>query len=98
MHINKTGALRGDGAWDVETARGPGSLMLTGNAASDVFDYVFGDVDGTEWAVPGCVVPGGAVYVLTFTKPTYMGETQFSQSMRKVDDDLASLKRLLEGA
>ncbi len=100
VQIVTTGSLRKDGAWDVATVRGPGSLKLTGNAASGVFDYLFTDVDGTVWAVPGRVVPGGggAVYVLTFTKPADMGEAQFSQSMRKVDDDLASLKRTLEGA
>ena len=88
------------GVWNLETARGPGQLTLKGDAASGVIDEVFVDADGNAWTVPGRVVSagGGAVVVMTFTKPSGVNEIQFFQGMAQMDDELDTLKRVLEGA
>jgi len=89
-----------DGTWDMETTRGAGTLILKGDATSGVLDHVFVDGQGVSWPVPARVVSAGkgAVYVLTFTKPGTLTESQFTQGMRHLDDELATLKRVIESA
>lgn len=99
IHNVKAAKPRASGIWNVETARGPGQLTLKGDAASGVVDEVFVDADGNAWTVPGRVVSagGGAVVVMTFTKPSGVNEIQFFQGMAQMDDELDTLKRVLEG-
>lgn len=87
------------GAWTMETVDVPGQLSLKSDAASGVIDHVFVDEDGVSWTVPGRVVAagGGSVVTFVFTKPGRVSETQFAQNMRQLDDELATLKRTLEG-
>ena len=100
IHNVKSVTLRASGIWNLETARGPGQLTLKGDAASGVIDEVFVDAMGHAWTVPGRVVSGGggAVVVMTFTKPGGINDAQFFQGMAQMDDELEALKRVLEGA
>jgi len=88
------------GLWEVETSRGQAQLSIKGDAASGTLDHAFRDATGASWTVPGRVVAagGGAVVVMIFTKPTALSDSQFTQAMRQIDDELAALKRVLEGA
>jgi len=76
----------------------PGRTISHGDAGSRVVDYTRVDDAGHRWAVAGRVVPAGdgAVYVVTFTKPTMVSDAEFAAAMRRMDDELSSLKRALE--
>ncbi len=86
--------------WDVDTAQGPARITLKLDAASGVVDHVVTDNKGGSWPIPGRVVPagGGAVVMLTFTKPATYSDAQFAADMRIADEELAALKRLVESA
>ncbi len=85
------------GIWSMDTPRGTATLTIKADAASGVIDHTLRDGAGTLH-VPGRVVGagGGAVLMMTFTKPSHQSESQFSLDMRQVDDELAALKRILE--
>ncbi len=99
IHNVKAVTPRASGIWNIQTARGNGQLTLKGDAASGVLDEVFVDADGNAWNVPGRVVAaaGGAVVVMTFTKPSGVTENQFVQGMAQMDDELDALKHVIEG-
>ncbi len=88
-----------NGIWDVDKLDGPARLTIK-TEASGVFDHVVSASDGSEISVPGRVLPigGGAVVMMTFTRPPAYSDTQFAQDMRTVDEELAALKRVLESA
>lgn len=86
------------GDWIMETPRGPGRLHLKTSAASGIVDHEFIDAQEGRWEVPARVVPGGdgAVFMMTLTKPEPMPESDFQAGMELLDDELATLKRILE--
>ncbi len=67
-------------------------------AGSGVIDHTRIDAAGHHWTVAARVVAagGGAVYIVTFTKPTMVPDAEFASAMRRVDDELSALKRVLE--
>jgi hypothetical protein len=75
-----------------------GRNISRSDAGTGVIDYTRVDDAGHHWAVAARVVAagGGAVYVVTFTKPTMVPEAEFTAAMRRVDDELSALKRVLE--
>lgn len=85
------------GVWAIETAQGTAELTIKSDAASGVLDHTIKDGAATLH-VPGRIVGagGGAVLVMTFTKPVHQSESQFTTDMRQVEDELAALKRVLE--
>ncbi len=87
-------------SWDVDTIGGPACLIIRTDASSGVFDHVVSLSDGAEVSIPGRVLPigGGAVVMMTFTRPPAYSDAQFAQDMRTVDEELAALKRELEKA
>jgi len=99
IHNVKAVTPRAAGIWNLQTARGQGQLTLKGDAANGIIDEVFVDADGNAWNVPGRVVAagGGAVVVMTFTKPSGVNDNQFFQGMAQMDDELETLKRVIEG-
>ena len=88
----------GAGQWDLETAQGSARLTIKADKASGVCDHTLVDGAGHSWTVPGRVVAagGGAVLVLTFTKPPAFSAAQFDTDMGRVDEELAALKRVVE--
>ena len=87
------------GVWEMETPRGAAQLTIKGDAASGVLDHTIHESTGQTLHVPGRIVPagGGAVVIMTFTKPAQQSESQFNHDMRQVEDELGALKRALEG-
>lgn len=98
-HTVKSAKSSGGGQWDLETPKGHARLTIKADKTSGVFDHVLVDASGHSWTVPGRVVAagGGAVLILTFTKPPAFSAHQFEADMAYVDEELAALKRLAEG-
>jgi len=88
------------GVWDIDTAQGPARLTLKTDPALGVIDHVVMDTKGNSWPIPGRVVAagGGAVVMMTFTKPASFSDAQFALDLRMVDEEFAALKRVLESA
>ena len=86
------------GVWSMDTTRGKVEVTVTGDTVSGVFDQTIRDGASTV-QIPGRVVAagGGAVVIMTFTKAAHQAESQFSHDMRQVEDELAALKRAIEG-
>ncbi len=75
-----------------------GDGVTHADAASGVVDHTRIDASGHTWTVAGRVVTAGsgAVYVLTFVKPTMVSDAEFDGAMRKIEEELSALKRSLE--
>lgn len=75
-----------------------GRHISRSDAGTGVIDYTRVDDAGHQWTVAARVVAagGGAVYIVTFTKPTMVSEAEFTAAMRRADDELSALKRVLE--
>lgn len=75
-----------------------GGAITRSDAETGVVDRTLIDAAGNPWTLAARVVAagGGAVYVVTFTKPTIVSEADFAAAMRRVDDELSALKRTLE--
>ncbi|HET8631370.1 MAG TPA: hypothetical protein VFL91_28445 [Thermomicrobiales bacterium] len=86
-----------DGDWLIDTPRGPGRLRLRPDAASGILDHEFIDPREGRWDVPARVVPAGerAIFIMTLTRPTGMAERDFVTGLALLDDELATLQRLL---
>jgi hypothetical protein len=88
-----------EGNWLIETPRGPGQLRLKTHAAHGIVDHEFIDAQEGRWEVPARVVPAGddgTVFMMTLTKPAQMPEPDFQVGMKLLDEEFATLKRLLE--
>lgn len=88
----------GEGDWNIETPRGPGRLRLKSNAMFGIVDHEFIDPREGSWKVPARVVPAGegSVFMMTLTKPDPMSEIAFQDGMTKLDEELATLKQIIE--
>lgn len=77
-----------------------GAAVTRSDAATGVLDHTLTDAAGRHWTVAARVTPAGsgAVYVLTFVKPSLVSDGEFADALRRVDEDLAALKRALESA
>jgi hypothetical protein len=63
-----------------------------------ILDHEFIDAQEGRWEVPTRVVPagGGSVFMMTLANPPAMTEQEFLAGMKLLDEELATLKRLLE--
>ena len=86
------------GTWELDTPRGPGRLALRPEPRFGILDHTFIDTQDGRWDVPARVVVagGGSVFMLTLTKPEGMAEADFQAGSALLDDELRTLKRLLE--
>ncbi|HEX5501603.1 MAG TPA: hypothetical protein VFW96_03205 [Thermomicrobiales bacterium] len=86
-----------DGDWLIETPHGAGRLCLRPDAASGILDHAFIDPREGRWDVPARVVPAGdhAVFIMALTKPAGLAERDFATGLALLDDELATLQRLL---
>ena len=100
--IHNVRAIRplGGGAWEIETPRGAGRLIPSFEEAHGILDHAFVDPREGRWDVPARVVPVGAnacVYMITLAKPAAMPEEAFAQGMTLVQEELQTMKKILEG-
>lgn len=89
-----------EGDWIIGTPRGTGRLRLKTTASFGIVDHEFIDAQEGRWEVPARVVPTGnaSVFMMTLTKPEPMSEQDFQQGMLLLDEELATLKQLLEAS
>ena len=97
-HTAKSARPTGPGRWTFESARGTIHVTMKGDRANGVFDHTVEDAKGNSILIPGRVVPagGGAVFMITFTKPPSVNESEFETDLGQVDDELRALKRVVE--
>ncbi|CAN5331934.1 polyketide cyclase [soil metagenome] len=88
----------GDGEWIVETANGPISVRFAAENQLGVLDHVVTLESGQEILVPMRVVPNGAGSEVIFTlfQKAEMSDEQFTHDAQLVEQDLKTLKALLE--
>ena len=87
-----------DGWWLMDTPRGPGRLRIRPHERMGILDHEFIDAREGRWLVPTRVVAvgDGALLMMTFAKPDALPDEAFRQGMRLLDEELETLKRLLE--
>jgi hypothetical protein len=97
-HTAKSARATGPSRWTFESARGPIHVTIKGDRATGVFDHTVDDAKGNSILIPGRVVPagGGAVFMVTFTKPASVSDGEFQSDLTQVDDELRALKRVME--
>jgi hypothetical protein len=85
--------------WEIQTPRGAGKLIPRSDQTSAILDHEFVDPKEGSWEVSGRIVPAGAkdsVYMITLVKPPYMPEEAFRQGMPLVEEELQTMRRILE--
>lgn len=88
------------GGWAVVASpAGWQRLEIKADRPRGVFDYTLIGRSGRPWSIPARVVPagGGAVVMMTFSRPEAMPEAEFQAGLKNVDDEMAALKRTLQG-
>lgn len=87
-----------DGYWLMETPRGEGKLKVHPQMKYGLLDHEFVDKGEGKWVVPARVVPTpeGCHLMMTFSKPPALTDQLFEQGMKLLDEELATLKKILE--
>ena len=88
------------GRWEMDTPRGKAILVPHYDRADGILDHEFVDASEGVWRVSARIVPAGpseSVYMITLPKPDPMPAQAFQAGMRLMDDELAALKRCIEG-
>lgn len=87
------------GGWAVVSSpAGWQRLEIKADRARGVLDYTLIGRSGRPWSIPARVVPagGGAVVMMTFSRPEAMSEAEFQAGLKNVDDEFAALKKILQ--
>jgi quinol monooxygenase YgiN len=86
------------GWWLMDTPRGPGRLRIRPSERTGILDHEFIDAQEGRWMVPARVVAvgDGVLLMMTFINPDALPDEAFRQGMRLLDEELETLKRLLE--
>ncbi|MBM3514671.1 MAG: DUF4170 domain-containing protein, partial [Alphaproteobacteria bacterium] len=87
------------GGWAVVSSpAGWQRLEIKADRARGVLDYTLIGRSGRPWSIPARVVPagGGAVVMMTFSRPESMSEAEFQAGLKNVDDEFAALKKILQ--
>jgi hypothetical protein len=89
-----------EGWWLLDTPRGPGRLRIGPNERTGVLDHEFIDAHEGRWLVPTRVVAVAdrTLLMMTFTKPDALLDEAFRQGMGLLEEELETLKRLLESS
>jgi hypothetical protein len=85
--------------WEIQTPRGTGRLVPYYDQASGILDHEFVDPKEGSWQASARIVPAGAkdsVYIITLVKPPSMPEEAFRQGMPLVEEELQTMKRILD--
>lgn len=90
---------RSNGEWTVETPQGPVKIRIAGKNDLGVLDHHVRPTAGAELFVPMRVVPNGSGSEVLFTLFRLPGvsDESYAEDMRLVEQDLRSLKSLMEG-
>lgn len=89
----------GNNEWEIQTPRGAGKLVPHYKQEFGILDHEFIDPKEGSWSVSARIVPAGAedsVYMITLVKPPKMPEQAFRQGMPLVEEELQSMKHILE--
>ncbi len=86
------------GWWEMGTPRGSGRLRINAERRFGILDHDFVN-DEAHWTVPARVVSNGsgAELMMTFYQPPGLGEAELDRLMSLVGEEMAMLKRILEG-
>ncbi|TXT25971.1 MAG: hypothetical protein FD131_4430 [Rhodocyclaceae bacterium] len=86
--------------WLVETPQGPVTIRLAGQNPFGVVDHDVVPASGPAVHVPMRIVPNGSGSEVLFTlfRTPEMSDERFAEDLRLVEQDLATLKRVLERA
>lgn len=84
--------------WLMDTPRGAARLRIRGNAEEGLLDHDYLDREAS-WTVPARVVPNGegSEFLITFFQPPGFSDTYFDEQSALIDNEMAALKRELEG-
>ena len=99
VHNVKSIRPLGQNEWEIETPRGKGRLIPHFEPAFGILDHEFVDPKEGSWGATARIVPAGAkdcVYVITLVKPPAMPAEAFRQGMQLVQDELETMRRILE--
>jgi len=90
---------KSNGKWIAETPQGPVKVRFTGKNNFGVLDHYVNPGPGVEVFVPMRVVPNGSgsEVFLTLFQTAGMSDERFAEDIRWVEQDLKTLKRILEG-
>ena len=88
-----------NGAWVIETPQGPVTIRFVSRNELGVLDHSVSPSPGVTIAVPMRVVPNasGSEVLLTLFQLPEMSAEQYAKDMEWVEQDLATLKQVLEG-
>ncbi len=83
----------------VETPQGPVNVRFSKKNDFGILDHYVSPAPGVEVFVPMRVVPNGSgsEVVLTLFQTAGMSDEKFAEDIRWVEQDLKTLKRILEG-
>ena len=81
----------------MQTPNGAARLRIRPDKSSGTLDHDFHSPEA-QWTVPARVVPNGSgsLFTITFFQPPVFSDDVFDQQTALVDQELATLKRLLE--
>jgi hypothetical protein len=99
--IHNVKAIRpvGRNEWEIQTPRGAGRLIPHFDQRSGILDHEFVDPKEGSWEVSARIVSAGtkdSVYMITLVKPPSMPEEAFRQGMPLVEEELQTMKRVLD--
>lgn len=86
------------GQWTLETPQGPVKVRMAEKNDFGVLDHTASPSPGVEVLVPMRVVPNeqGSEVIFTLFRRPEMSDAQYAQDMGMVEQDLKSLKNILE--
>ena len=89
---------RSKGAWIIDTPRGAMTIRLAKKNASGILDHYLSPSPGVEVFVPMRVVPNsqGSEVIFTLFQPPEMSDGQYANDIGLVQQDLSSLKQVME--
>lgn len=87
-----------DGYFLMDGPRGTSKVKIHSDKKTGILDHDFIDPAEGHWVVPCRVVAmnGGALFIISFTKPAPMSDEDFNTGMKLFDDELAMLKKITE--
>ncbi len=90
---------KSNGGWIVETPQGPVKVRFTRKNEFGILDHYVNPAPGVEVFVPMRVVPNGSGSEVIFTlfQLAGMSDEKCAEDIRWVEQDLKTLKRILEG-
>jgi len=89
----------GQNQWEIQTPRGAGRFIPHFEPSFGILDHEFIDPKEGSWQVAARIVsagPNNSVYMITLVKPPSMPTIAFTQGIPLVEDELQTMKTILE--